>query len=146
LAAASPTPNGPKKNKFSWHSIKSVIAFGDSYTYVQGTLGRTNYTFIHDNFDISFTPQELLSNRILQNQTSTAEGGPNWVEHLTGCGVEPGLHEPRKCDIQLWDFAYGMYLSYHFRQNNHLTPYLRRCKHSEPTRLHTSPLEPHRVF
>lgn len=105
---ATPTPKPhTKKSSFNWKSTKSLIAFGDSYTYVQGTLGRTNYTYIGDNFNLTFTPAKLFSNRILQNQTSTAEGGPNWVEHLTGCGVEPGLHDPQSCDIQLWDFAYA---------------------------------------
>lgn len=40
-------------------------------------------------------------------QTSTAEGGPNWVEYLTGCGLKPGLTSPRTCKTQLWDFAFG---------------------------------------
>lgn len=79
----------------------------DSYTYVQGTLGHTNYTFIGDALNIPFTPAKLFSDRIVQNQTSTAEGGPNWVERLTDCGVQPGLHDPQKCSIQLWDFAYA---------------------------------------
>jgi phospholipase/lecithinase/hemolysin len=108
-ASASPTPENSKGNKksFSWHSTKSLIAFGDSYTFVQGTLGRRNYSFIGDNFDTSFTPEKLLSNRIVQNLTGTAEGGPNWVEFLTNCGVENGLHDPKKCDKQLWDFAFA---------------------------------------
>jgi phospholipase/lecithinase/hemolysin len=106
LAAANPAPKR-RNNHFDWRSTTSLIAFGDSYTYVQGTLGHTNYTYIGDNFDFSFTPQKLFSNRIVQNQTATAEGGPNWVELLTGCGVTPGLHDPRSCSVQLWDFAYA---------------------------------------
>lgn len=43
----------------------------------------------------------------MQNQTSTAEGGPNYVEFITGCGVNPGLTNPRHCSKQLWDFAFG---------------------------------------
>lgn len=46
------------------------LAFGDSYTYVQGTAGRQNSTFIGDYFDFSFTEDELLSNKIVQNQVS----------------------------------------------------------------------------
>ncbi|KAF2681797.1 carbohydrate esterase family 16 protein [Lentithecium fluviatile CBS 122367] len=92
---------------FNWRSTKALVAFGDSYTYVQGVLGHQNYTYIGDNLNLAFTPQQLLSNRIVQNQTSTAEGGPNWVEYLTNCGVKPGLTDPRKCDVQLWDFAYA---------------------------------------
>ncbi|KAF1830798.1 lysophospholipase-like protein A [Decorospora gaudefroyi] len=109
LTIASPTPGGSKhsKSKFNWRSAKSLIAFGDSYTYVQGTLGHQNYSFIGDNFDLSFTPEELFSDRIVQNLTGTAEGGPNWVEFLTNCGVEDGLHDPRKCKIQLWNFAFA---------------------------------------
>ena len=83
------------------------ITFGDSYTYVQGTHGHQNYSFIGDAFNLAFTPEDLLSNRIVQNQTSTAEGGPNWVEYLTGCGLKPGLTDPRDCKKQLWDFAFA---------------------------------------
>ena len=107
-ATASPTPNtNEPKSTFSWKNTKSLIAFGDSYTYVQGLLGHPNYTYIGDNFDISFTPSELFSNRIVQNQTSTASGGPVWTEFITNCGVKPGLTDPRKCEKQLWDFAYA---------------------------------------
>ncbi|KAJ4344042.1 hypothetical protein N0V95_006420 [Ascochyta clinopodiicola] len=105
-AAAAPTSN-KKKPSFSWKQTKSLIAFGDSYTYVQGLQGHPNYTYIGDNFDISFTPSELFSNRIVQNQTSTASGGPVWTEFITNCGVKAGLTDPRKCDRQLWDFAYA---------------------------------------
>ncbi|KAF1993818.1 carbohydrate esterase family 16 protein [Amniculicola lignicola CBS 123094] len=98
----------PSRQKpFDFKKLKALVAFGDSYTYVQGLLGHTNYTYIGDEFNISFTPQELFSNRIVQNQTGTAEGGPNWVEYLTNCGVEPGFHDPRKCKIELWDFAFA---------------------------------------
>lgn len=108
-ASVASTSDGAetRNSGFNWRDTISVIAFGDSYTYVQGTLGRTNYTFIGDNFDFVFTPEKLFSNRIVQNQTATAEGGPNWVEFLTGCGVAPGIHDPRSCDVQLWDFAYA---------------------------------------
>lgn len=108
-AHAIAAPSYPKQThgSFKWRSTKSLVAFGDSYTYVQGTLGHVNYTFIGDEFNFSFTPKQLFSDRIVQNLTGTAEGGPNWVEFLTECGVEDGLHDPRKCDVQLWDFAYA---------------------------------------
>lgn len=106
-AIAAPTHPKQKQRSFKWHSTESLIAFGDSYTYVQGTLGHENYTFIGDEFNFSFSPAQLFSNRIVQNLTETAEGGPNWVELLTGCGVKNGLHDPRECDVQLWDFAYA---------------------------------------
>lgn len=32
------TPDG-----FDWDAIKYVYVFGDSYSYVQGTLGRQNF-------------------------------------------------------------------------------------------------------
>ncbi|KAJ5739222.1 hypothetical protein N7533_012006 [Penicillium manginii] len=88
-------------------NTKPRIAFGDSYTYVQGTHGHQNYSFVGDAFDFAFDEQTLLSNKIVQNQTATAEGGPNWVEYLTNCGVKPGLTSPRTCKKQLWDFAFA---------------------------------------
>lgn len=85
------------------------IAFGDSYTFVQGTNGYPNYSFIGDYLPGQFavTPSELWSDHIVQNFTGTAEGGPNWVEYLTGCGLKPGLTDPRSCKTQLWDFAFA---------------------------------------
>lgn len=85
------------------------LAFGDSYTFVQGTLGYPNYSFVGSYLpdDFAYTPDELLTDQIVQNFTGTAEGGPNWVEFLTGCGLEEGLTSPASCDIQLWDFAFA---------------------------------------
>lgn len=85
------------------------IAFGDSYTYVQGTHGRQNFSFIGDYLagNFSYTPTDLLTDQIVQDFTGTAEGGPNWVEYLTGCGLEPGLTSPTSCKLQLWDFAFA---------------------------------------
>jgi hypothetical protein len=105
--SVSATSANQANEPFNWNSTKDLIAFGDSYTYVQGLLGRQNYSFIGDNFNVSFTPEQLLLNRIVQNQTSTAEGGPNWVEFLTGCGFKDGLTDPRLCDVRLWDFAFA---------------------------------------
>lgn len=104
---AHAAPASSKSHSFSWKKTKSLIAFGDSYTYVQGLLGHPNYTFIGDAFAPSFTPQQLFSNRIVQNQTSTASGGPVWTEWITHCGTSPGLTDPRTCKKQLWDFAYA---------------------------------------
>ncbi|KAH8599453.1 hypothetical protein B0O99DRAFT_738318 [Bisporella sp. PMI_857] len=98
-AAASPAP----RDDFNWRDIDFVLAFGDSYTYVQGTFGHQNYSFIGDALNYSFTPTQLLSNKIIQDQTGTSAGGPNWVEFLTGCFS--GL--PSKCRTQLWDFAFA---------------------------------------
>lgn len=44
------------------------LAFGDSYTYVQGTFGRQNYSFIADELNPSYTKEILLTNKIVQNQ------------------------------------------------------------------------------
>lgn len=56
---------------------------------------------------MSFSREKLLSDNIVQNFTGTANGGPNWIERVTGCGVESGETSPRSCDVQLWDFAFG---------------------------------------
>lgn len=85
------------------------IAFGDSYTYVQGTLGYPNYSFIGSYLPGQFaiTIEELLSDKIVQNFSGTAEGGPNWVEFLTGCGLAPNFTSPQSCSMSLWDFAFA---------------------------------------
>ncbi|KAK4624115.1 hypothetical protein CLAFUW4_06381 [Fulvia fulva] len=105
LVLATPHPYPP--TPLPWHQTTHIIAFGDSYTYIQGLHGRQNYSFIGDQQNFSFNASTLLSNRIVQNQTATAEGGPNWLEFLTGCGVRRGLTDPRKCTRQLWDFAFA---------------------------------------
>jgi hypothetical protein len=50
---------------FDWNSIEYVYAFGDSYTFVQGTAGYPNYSFVGDYLNLEFTPEELLSNEII---------------------------------------------------------------------------------
>ena len=40
---AHPTPH---HKSFSWAEAKYLVAFGDSYTYVQGTHGRQNFSFV----------------------------------------------------------------------------------------------------
>ncbi|TGO20107.1 hypothetical protein BTUL_0001g01160 [Botrytis tulipae] len=92
------------KSSFSWEDTKYFLAFGDSYTFVQGTYGRQNYSFIGDLQHFSYTPAQILSNEIIQNQLGTSAGGPNWVEYLTSCFS--GL--PSRCSKkQLWDFAFA---------------------------------------
>lgn len=83
------------------------VAFGDSYSFIQGTNGYPRYSFLGSYLpgEFAYTPQELLNSKIVQNFTGTASGGPNWLEFLTGCAVEDGLWSPRDCDVQLWDFA-----------------------------------------
>lgn len=69
---------------FSWDRIKYVYAFGDSYSFVQGTRGLANFrsvafpffeigylaerssrSFIGDKLHLAFAPQELLTNHIV---------------------------------------------------------------------------------
>ncbi|KAF2796025.1 carbohydrate esterase family 16 protein [Melanomma pulvis-pyrius CBS 109.77] len=96
------------KPHFDWDDTQYLIAFGDSYTFVQGSAGYPNYSFIGSYLpnQFSFTPDTLLTSSIIQNFTATAEGGPNWVEYLTGCGLKNNTR-PSTCDIQLWDFAFA---------------------------------------
>ncbi|KAK0464468.1 uncharacterized protein EV420DRAFT_1618320 [Desarmillaria tabescens] len=87
--------------KFDWDAIKYVYAFGDSYSFVQGTAGHANFSFIGDALQYSFSPEELLSNDIVPKNTSSE--GSNWLEFLTGCFSG----SPAACDKQLWDFAFA---------------------------------------
>ncbi|KAF8857775.1 hypothetical protein BDZ45DRAFT_690689 [Acephala macrosclerotiorum] len=103
VASVLASPLHQLKPSFNWHDTDFLLAFGDSYTYVQGTAGRQNYSFIGDLQNYSYTPKELLQDEIAQNQIGTSAGGPNWVEYLTGCFS--GL--PLKCRKQLWDFAFA---------------------------------------
>ncbi|KAI0755172.1 hypothetical protein C8Q80DRAFT_415991 [Daedaleopsis nitida] len=88
--------------KFNWAKTKYVYAFGDSYTFVQGTKGHANFSFIGDAFDFAFTPRELLENEIIPKNTSS--DGSSWTEFLTGC-----FHgRPSNCaPHQLWNFAFA---------------------------------------
>ncbi|KJA17997.1 carbohydrate esterase family 16 protein [Hypholoma sublateritium FD-334 SS-4] len=92
------TPGGPQ---FSWDAVKFVYSFGDSYSFVQGTRGTANFSFIGDAQNLAFTPEQLLTTEIVPRKTSS--DGSNWLEFLTGC-LE-GL--PTRCTRQLWDFAFA---------------------------------------
>ncbi|KAH7923816.1 putative lysophospholipase [Leucogyrophana mollusca] len=98
LATSLSTSSGPK---FEWDDINYLYVFGDSYSFVQGTEGYANYSFIGDAFNLAFTPAQLLSDRIVPHNTSS--DGSNWVEFLTGC--YDGF--PSFCSRQLWDFAFA---------------------------------------
>ncbi|EIM85979.1 uncharacterized protein STEHIDRAFT_131659 [Stereum hirsutum FP-91666 SS1] len=100
-AASTRAPEVSHRPIFNWDTIKYFYAFGDSYTFVQGTEGLANFSFIGDAFDLSFTPQQLFSNEIIPKNTSS--DGANWPEFLTGC--TSGL--PSRCPRQLWDFAFA---------------------------------------
>lgn len=86
---------------FSWDNINYVYAFGDSYSFVQGTKGHANFSFIGDKTNFAFTPQDLLQNEIIPRNTSSE--GSNWLEFLTGCFQG----SPLNCTKQLWDFAFA---------------------------------------
>ncbi|KAF2704697.1 carbohydrate esterase family 16 protein [Pleomassaria siparia CBS 279.74] len=104
---AAAYPNAPH---ISSGTKQVLVAFGDSYTYIQGTTGYPNFTFIGSYLpdEFAFTPSTLLRTRIVQNFTATAQGGPNWVEYLTGCGLKDNTTTlPSSCDMQLWDFAFA---------------------------------------
>lgn len=79
------------------------LAFGDSYSFIQGTEGYGGYSFIGSQLNLTFTPQQLLSDQIVPGQNTSSAGGPNWLESLTGC--TEGY--PCQCDVQLWDFAFA---------------------------------------
>ncbi|VUC23975.1 unnamed protein product [Clonostachys rosea] len=103
LAGATPCPS----HHFKWGEIKHIF-IGD---YRPGNL--------------AFTPEQLLSNKIIQNFRGTSAAGPNWVEFLSGCAVENGEWLPSECSIQLWNFAYaGADYSEEFLpiHANHTTP------------------------
>ncbi|KAI0632044.1 hypothetical protein C8Q77DRAFT_1123536 [Trametes polyzona] len=94
---ASTTAHG-----FNWDRTKYVYAFGDSYTFVQGTKGLANFSFIGDAFHFSFTPEELLQDEIVPKNTSS--DGSSWTEFLTGCF----RGKPSECSPhQLWNFAFA---------------------------------------
>ncbi|KAL4979903.1 hypothetical protein BDW66DRAFT_167773 [Aspergillus desertorum] len=108
LISALPSKSYPhSRHAFDWASTRHLIAFGDSYTFIQGTHGYPNYSFIGDQLNYAYDAQTLLTDEIVQNQTGTSAGGPNWVEFLTGCGLKEGLTPPVSCTKQLWDFAFA---------------------------------------
>ncbi|KAF7288527.1 Lysophospholipase A [Mycena chlorophos] len=84
---------------FNWDSIRFVYAFGDSYTFVQGTNGFPNFSFVGD--EAGYTTEQALTSRIIPKNTSSE--GSNWIEYLTGCFEGT----PFFCKKQLWNFAFA---------------------------------------
>ncbi|KAJ6559118.1 hypothetical protein DFH09DRAFT_519937 [Mycena vulgaris] len=101
LCSAGGVAAKPRPQVFSWDAIRYVYAFGDSYTFVQGTAGHANFSFIGDALNTSFTPQQLLADEIIPRNTSSE--GSNWIEFLTGCMGG----SPLDCEKQLWNFAFA---------------------------------------
>ncbi|KAK9455664.1 carbohydrate esterase family 16 protein [Dipodascopsis uninucleata] len=94
--------------------VDAILAFGDSYSFVQGTAGRSGYSFIGDKLNYAFSADQLFSSQIRPNRTSA--GGPNWLEYLTGC--YKGY--PRDCGTELWDFSFsGAIISEKYIAKNH---------------------------
>lgn len=90
---------------FSWDDTTTLLAFGDSYTYVEGAYGWVNSSFIGSEIDFAFTPEELEDNKILVNHTSAENA--NWVEFLTGCFEGYPAECTGEDRMPLWDFAFG---------------------------------------
>jgi hypothetical protein len=73
--------------------ISFSLAFGDSYTFVQGVLGYPGYSFIGDFLNFAFTPTQLLSNEIVKgvvsprNQLSKALQSHIIHRHLLGAQI-----------------------------------------------------------
>ncbi|KAB5591055.1 ABC transporter G family [Ceratobasidium theobromae] len=84
-----------------WSQTKTVLAFGDSYTFVQGTTGHPGYSFFGDRFNLTITKEQMRNDEIVSNVTSS--DGANWIEMITGC--YSGL--PTKCPRTLWNFAFA---------------------------------------
>ncbi|CAJ2513054.1 Uu.00g011730.m01.CDS01 [Anthostomella pinea] len=107
---ATSQPRGPpNQRRFKWEETKHIIAFGDYYTFVQGTAGYPGFSFIGDYRPghLSFTPEELLTDKIVQGFGGTSADGPNCIEYLSGCAVEDGEWLPSECKMQLWNFAFA---------------------------------------
>jgi hypothetical protein len=47
------------------------LAFGDSYTFVQGTEGNKDFSFLGDNLNLSYTREKLYGDKIVKNQVRT---------------------------------------------------------------------------
>jgi len=102
FGTALPREASSKPPKFSWPDTENLLLFGDSYSFVQGTLGWYNFSFIGGISNVSFTPEQLLNDEIVPKYTSS--DGSNWAEFLTGC--YSGL--PTNCaPHKLWDFAFA---------------------------------------
>lgn len=84
-----------------WSQTKNVLAFGDSYTYVQGTMGHANFSFWGDRFNLNITEEQAHENEIIGNKTSS--DGANWTQMITNCYSGP----PAKCPRVLWNFAFA---------------------------------------
>ncbi|CAE6511111.1 unnamed protein product [Rhizoctonia solani] len=84
-----------------WSETKNVLAFGDSYTFVAGTMGHTNFSFFGDRLNLTVTSEQVHTSEIIYNRTSS--GGANWIEIITGCYKG----RPSKCPRALWNFAFA---------------------------------------
>ncbi|CAE6499506.1 unnamed protein product [Rhizoctonia solani] len=84
-----------------WSETKTVLAFGDSYTSVAGTMGFYEYSFFGDRLNLTITEEQVQKGEFITNGTSS--GGSNWIQMITGCYAG----RPSDCPRTLWDFAFG---------------------------------------
>ncbi|KAJ1304684.1 hypothetical protein OPQ81_005823 [Rhizoctonia solani] len=84
-----------------WSETKTILAFGDSYTSVSGTMGFPGYDFFGDRNNLTVTAEQVETGEIIYHQTSS--GGSNWIQMITGCYEG----RPSECPRILWDFAFG---------------------------------------
>ncbi|CAE6510153.1 unnamed protein product [Rhizoctonia solani] len=84
-----------------WSETRTVLAFGDSYTSVGGTMGLPGYSFFGDRRNLTVTTEQVQQGEFVTNATSS--GGSNWIQMITGCY---GGH-PSDCPRVLWDFAWA---------------------------------------
>ncbi|THH15035.1 hypothetical protein EW146_g5380 [Bondarzewia mesenterica] len=102
LVTGAPTP----KPVFDWNAVKYVYAFGDSYSFVQGTAGHPNFRCKVEPSASSEMPFTFHSRLSIYCQTKLypkISDGSNWLEFLTGCYEG----RPFSCKRQLWDFAFA---------------------------------------
>lgn len=74
LPVAAYTHN-PTDASFNWADVKQVFAFGDSYTFVQGTAGYANFRSVHPPVSRP-TPLSCLNSFI-----GDLIYNPNWTAH-----------------------------------------------------------------
>ncbi|CAE6417062.1 unnamed protein product [Rhizoctonia solani] len=84
-----------------WSETKYILAFGDSYTFIAGTMGHTNFSFFGDRLNLTVSPEQTQTSEIIYNRTSS--DGANWIEMVTGCY----RGRPSECPCILWNFAFA---------------------------------------
>ncbi|KAF5315102.1 hypothetical protein D9619_007370 [Psilocybe cf. subviscida] len=94
LSVSLPQNVEDTRPSFNWDRIKYVHAFGDSYSFVQGTEGHANFRQALKKVDALAIPTIAERNNIKKYKLGRGE---------LGCFQGP----PSKCERQLWDFAFA---------------------------------------